>query len=378
MKKFAIAVLALTFAVAATPSEVAPVIDEQGYFIEAGSDATDDVIAGAVADARDAGGHLSIVALAEDPSQGCATFAESTLEQTSTGEGTVLCLSPGLVGWAKHNSYWTTSELNDALEVALDGATSDESAVLFVDSLLGVGEGGGSGFWIFLGFIIVVVGGIAFLVWRSNKSSQKRAAQALARMKTETQGRIDALANDILDDEDEVTEAGNREASDRFDKATATYSEASDRLGAAKTPEEVVEIAGDVDEAIWHLDSAEAILDGSPLPPKPERPRPPEPDPAPESAVPGSRTSNAPVSTSGTRSSTGVPPLEPYRRRQTRQSSFGADDMMKAMLAMQAMKSIGGRRSGSSGSRRGSSGGSSSGSGSRSPGRSRGGGRKRR
>ena len=156
MKKIIVALFALVFAVAATPSEVAPVIAETGYFIEDGADATDEVIGTAVSDARNAGGDLSIVALAEDPPQGCATFAESTLEQTPSGEGTVLCLSPGLVGWAKNNSYWTTSELNDATEAALDGATSDDSAVLFVNSLLGVDEGGGNGLLIFLGFVVLV------------------------------------------------------------------------------------------------------------------------------------------------------------------------------------------------------------------------------
>lgn len=367
--RYVIAILAVVFAVGAMPSEVAPVVAEQGYYIEDGADATDEVIGRAVSDARDAGGDLSIVALAEDPSQGCATFAESTLEQTPTGEGTVLCLSPGFVGWAKNNSYWTTSELNEATEAALDGVTSDDSATLFVDSLLS--EGGGNGLLIFLGFVVLIVGGIAFLIWRGTKSAAKQAAEALDEMKSKTQKQIDALANDILDDEAEIKEARSREASGRFDKATAIYAGASDRLAGATTPQQVVEISGDIDEAIWHLDCAEATLDGSPLPDKPERPKLPEPDPA---SAPAPRS----TSTARTSTSAGIPPLEPYQRRQARRSSFGGDDMMKAMLAMQAMKSVGGGRSRRSRSRSSSSGASSSGASSRSPGRSRGGGRKRR
>ena len=262
--------------------------------------------------------------------------------------------------------------------MSLDGDTSDDSAVLFVDSLLGVDEGGGgNGLLIFLVFILVVGGGIAFLVWRGNRSAQRKAADALAEMKGETQKQIDALANDILDDEDEVRESGDAGAADRFDKATAIYTEASDRLARATTPQQVVDIAGDVDEAIWHLDCAEAMLDGSPLPEKPERPTVHEPEPPsrPATTPQGPFTSNAPPTSSTT---TGVPSLEPYQRRQTRRSSFGADEMMKAMLAMQAMNAMGGGRRGSS--RRSSSGSSSSrsGSSSRSPGRARGGGRKRR
>ena len=55
--------VSLVLVFAATPSEVSPVVARDGYFIEAGSDATDAVVGNAVSEARFAGGALSVVVL---------------------------------------------------------------------------------------------------------------------------------------------------------------------------------------------------------------------------------------------------------------------------------------------------------------------------
>ena len=363
VRTIVLAALALVVLTGATPpGDAASVASTTGYFIEDGADATDEVVGGAVSDARNAGSLFYAIVLAEEPPSGATTYAEAVLSDVPNGEGTVLTVAPETIGWAKNNSRWTVEELNEATEASLEGETSDEVVRLFVDSLLGVeSSGGGGGFPWFLVIVLAVVVGIGFLIWRGRRNQRASAAAALADLKATAESQIAAVANDILADEQEIGEAGNPDASERFDQATAIYADAAERLQAATTPREVLQISADLDQAIWHLDCAEAILDGEPLPPKPEPPKPPA-DPTPASA-------SAPQDGGGA-----LPPLPQYQRRASRRSSFGADDMMRTMIAMQAMRSIGGSRRRGSSSRSGSS----SASRSRSPGRARGGARRRK
>jgi cbb3-type cytochrome oxidase subunit 3 len=352
---------------AAEPAEVAPLVAQEGYFIELGADATDAVVGRAVSDARSAGSRFFVVVLAEEPASGATFYADAILDRLPGQDGTVLVVAPETVGWASNDDVWTPDELNDALDASLGGSTSDDVVTIFVSELIEPSASGRSaGLWL-LAIAVVVVAVIGFIVWRSRRSSRERAARALDQMKAETQLRIDALANDILDDEDEIAEAGNEEADRRFDQATAIYAEAADGLQKAESPAVVVAVASRVDVAIWHLDCAEAILDGQPLPPKPEPPKPDAPAHRPAAADGGTAPST-------------VAPLPPYTRRSTRRSNYGAGDMMKTMLAMQAMRAMSrggfgaGSRSGSRTSSRSTGGSRSS---SRSSGRSRGGGRRR-
>lgn len=356
------ALLAAVFVVAAAePADVAPTVADDGYFIEQGADASVAVVGRAVSDARSEGSRFFVVVLADEPTSGATFYADSILDRLPGQEGTVLVVAPETVGWAQNLDVWTTEELNRALDASLDGRSSDDVVALFVGDLVGSASGSsgsGNGLSVLLVIVVVIGAGIAFVVWWSSRSSKRRRAEQLAQLKAKARAQIDAIANDILDDEDEIAEAKNPQATDHFEEATTIYSGAAERLDGADTATEVVEIASDLDDAIWHLDAAEAILDGRAIPDKPERPA--IPDPAPSSSTAPAARPGAP------------PPLPTYQRRSGRRSGFGADDMVKAVIAMQAMRSLsgGGRRN-----RSHRSGGSSSRS--RSSGRSRGGGRRR-
>lgn len=356
--KILIALSALVFVVAAaSPSEVAPVIATDGFFIEEGADATSDVVGAAVFDARSAGGLFHAVVLVDEPPAGATTYADAVLDELPRQEGTVLVVGPQTVGWASNNDVWTSVDLDRALDASLDASTSGAVVAAFVSELIEPPSSGGGGGWLLV-IGVVLVSGIGFVIWRGSRSRRVSDAQRLAELKAKAQIQIDAIANDILDDADEVSDAANADATGHFEAATATYGEAAGRLEAATTARQVLDISAELDLAIWHLDAAEAILDGQPVPPKPEPPvipdpvTPPPPPPAPASA-PGSPA-----------------PLPTYQRRSARRSGFGADDMVKTMIAMQAMRSIGRSRGGSSSAGRTSSP-------SRSTGRSRGGGRRR-
>ena len=87
--------LAAVFAAgAAAPGDVAPVVTDDGFFIEAGSDATPAVVSRAVSDGRSAGGLLYVVVLVDEPSGGATTYADAVLDDVPRQEGTVLVVAP--------------------------------------------------------------------------------------------------------------------------------------------------------------------------------------------------------------------------------------------------------------------------------------------
>ncbi|MEA3501490.1 MAG: hypothetical protein U9R47_01840, partial [Actinomycetota bacterium] len=82
MKRLILAAFALVVLVAAVqPVDVAPVLETQGFFVEDGSDADAGAVEDAVAEARFAGGNLSVAVLAVEPSGGGTIFAENTLDE---------------------------------------------------------------------------------------------------------------------------------------------------------------------------------------------------------------------------------------------------------------------------------------------------------
>ncbi len=369
------------FLVAATPAETIPDLSTQGYFIEEGSGATDECVSGAVSDARASGGNLFISVLADEPGGGATTFAGNTLDALDV-DGTVFVVAPETVGWESQGDVWTTDELNDAVDAALEGSSDDDVVRRFVNSLTGddfectsaAASGGGGSGWIFLIILVVIIGGIVFLVVRSSKKTSQDRRDGVA---AKVQAQIDDIANDILELEGEVRQSGNAEAIEHFDAATAQFTTASDRLAAATDSVAVMDLSYDLDVAIWHLDSAEAIIDGNPVPEKPVKPAPPPPpttrvQPTPQPTATADdlpdRLERRPSGISGD-----LPPQLPeYGRRQSRASSYGSNEVLAAILAAQAMGGLGGGGSRSP-SKRSSSGSSRR----RSGGRTRGGGRRR-
>ncbi|NHZ70977.1 MAG: hypothetical protein GWP18_04980 [Proteobacteria bacterium] len=359
--KVLLSLVAIAFVAAATPSEVAPVVATDGYFIETGSDATANAVGTAVADARFAGGALSVVVLAEEPSSGATVFGDAVLDRLPSSTGTVLVVAPETVGWASAGDIWTNDQLDAALDASLDGSSSDDVVEIFVAELIEPSSGGSSGLLIFVGFIVVVGGAIAFLVVRASKRQREEALEQVESLRATAQLQIDAIANDILDLEDEVRMSDDAAVQDHYTAAIETYTGASEKLGGLSSGRDIVDFDYELDVAVWRLDTAEAMLDGNPLPEKPARPQ--YQPPTVQETSRGSTSSDERGVTA---------PLPEYRRRPQRRSSFGAAEMAAAVLASQAMRGMGGRR-GMGGGRRGSS---------RSSGRSssprmRGGGRRR-
>ena len=328
--KALIGALALVFLVAAaSPQDVARVVLTDGYFIEDGADATDQVVGNAVFDARASGGLLSVVVLAEEPSAGATTFADAVFNFVA--EGTILVVAPVTVGWSSDGEDWTEEELNRALDRSLDGSTSDDIVEIFVSELVAPSSSGGGGLGILVVIGLIAAVGIAFFAWRSSKANKARLARIMGDLRAKAGAQVEDVANDILELESEVRDAADRTINEHFQAASQIYSAATDALEHADSPQDIVAVSAKLDDAIWNLDAVEALLDGNPVPPKPEPPKANE--------APAPSASRPPASSD----SSGQPPLTPYRRRESRRSSFGAGDILAAVLASGALRTRGRR-----------------------------------
>ena len=318
--------------IAATPDDVVPSLQANGYYIESGSNASEQVVSEAVFNGRAAGGRLYIVVLAEEPPGGATTFADSTLDQLV--DGYVLVVAPETVGYSGDGTAWTAAEMNAAVDASLGGESDDEVVDLFVGTLTqdsipaptgqppadAPSGGGVSILW--LAVIGVVVVGV--FVYASNRGKTRREESRMAHVKDLAKQKLNEVANDILEMEDEVTTSGNSDVSAHYQRASALYSEATEANDRADSVQEMMKVSEKLDLAIWELDCAEAILDGKPLPSKPEPPVVETPTALP---VPEGRGPTAPPSTPD------------FDRRPQRQST-GSGDMLNVLLTMMAMGSM--------------------------------------
>jgi hypothetical protein len=332
MKRLLLLAVASLFLVAATPDQVVPELEDNGYYIEAGSTASEAVVSDAVFEGRADGGRLYLVVLSEEPAGGATTFSDSVLDRL--GSGYVVTIAPETVGFTGDGTAWSVEEMNTAIDASLDGGSDDQVVELFISELTGAGivpspggeepaDGGGGFGWIWL---VVIAGGALLIFSAMRNSSKKRAEVAgseLEKVKAMAKAKLAEVANDIIEMEHEVELSDNAEVKSHYQSASATYAEALARTEKDPGPAEMLDVVRDLDVAIWELDVAEALLDGKPVPekPKPPEPKPParQPDPAPTER-----------------------PEDSYGRRPERQSSYAGSDLMTALWALLAMSGRGG------------------------------------
>jgi hypothetical protein len=362
------ALLVLVFAFSASPvaasavepDEIAEQVFTQGFYVEEGASITDAEASAIVSSARNEGSRYHLIVLVETPPGGNTAFADAVYDRMGIDSGTVFVLSEDDTGWVSVDEF-TEAELEEAFIIASDAGGSDAAyaanftAALFgldlnVGSTGGSGSadtgsaaggsddgGGGSGFLWF----ILIVGGLGLLVWwliRRNKAQASKVTESqLAKARSEIQVQLDGIANDILDMEVEVRGANNATVDALFDEASTTYSEASDELAAADTPQKLLDLSNKVDLAVWQLDSCEAILDGKQAPPKPEPQKlapPPQPEPSQRAPGGGSAGSSLPPR----------PSYPQYQRRSSRRSSGLSPGMLDVLIGLGAGAMMGRRR----------------------------------
>ncbi len=339
--------LGVSGVLAATISEVVDDVSATGFYLDNGVSISEDDASDIVSAARNNGSRFYLVVLDDTPLGGNTAFAEAVLDDLNVDSGTILVLSAEDVGWVTDNEGFTEEDLEAAFELASAAGGSDaDYAANFVIGLFDETEavpeptaapaasaasdssdGGGSGLmWL----LIIVVGGGLLLFWvvrRSNKQSVNAAAEQMAAARAVVQKQVDAIANDILDMEDEVRGADNAEVDGFYNEASATYRTITERLQQADTPHELVDLSNDLDVAIWQLDCAEALLDGKPKPPKPERKQlEPEQPTGERVTIPA--------------------PRDDYQRRPGRRSSYMGPGVMEILIGVAGQVLAGGGRRG--------------------------------
>ena len=329
-------IIALSFLlIAATPGEVVPQLESDGYYIEPGSTATEETVSEAVFAGRSDGGRLYLVVLADEPPGGATTFSDSVLDELI--EGYVVTVAPETVGFAGDGSAWSADQMNSAIDASLDGDTDDQVVELFIADLTGQSatpspddqpsptDGAGSSIWVW-----VVLAGVALLVYlairRASRQNADRALSELEKVRAKAREKLADIANDIIEMEDEVQLSESPEIMAHYQRASSIYTGTLALVESSPSAKEMIEVVRQLDLAIWELDAAEALLDGKPIPdkPKPPEPAPPPRQPRPEEPRPERDELD-----------------ERFGRRPERQSSYSGNDLMSALWAILAMSQRG-------------------------------------
>lgn len=333
MRRLVIAVSFLL--IAASPGEVVPQLESDGYYIEPGSPASEAVVSDAVFAGRSDGGRLYLVVLAGEPPGGATTFSDSVLDEL--GGGYVVTVAPETVGFAGDGSFWSADQMNSAIDASLDGDSDDRVVELFISELTGAPEtpppddsqpssdGGGTSIWVW-----VVLAGVGLLVYlairRSSRRESERASSELEKVRAKAREKLAEIANDIIEMEDEVQLSEIPEVQAHYQSASSIYTATLALVESSPSAKEMVEVVRQLDLAIWELDAAEARLDGKPIP---DKPRPPEPAAPPEEPPPEARRSEREYAD------------DRFGRRPERQSSYAGNDLMSALWAILAMSQRG-------------------------------------
>ena len=279
--------LAVTSGISAAqdPDEIAVELRDNGVYVEPGAEGDESELAGIVS-----GTSVSIVSLANDILPSAESFSRDLRDDVG---GTVLVVTPSEIAAA------STTFPNDDVDRALDafGGSVEDGTRSFIsaldatttagaDSSSGEGStdgssGGGSaaGLLIVLGVIVVAIVAVVLFVRSRNR---KRVKDEIETRRATVGEELEQIGGEIVELSDRVTVTDNDEATTHFRVANEEFLGLQDRLAAAKTLWEVTQVDYDADQTAWHLDAAEALVEGNAVPEQPPDPRLQRPEPPPE------------------------------------------------------------------------------------------------
>ena len=156
-------------------------------------------------------------------------------------------------------------------------------------------DSGGSGLgWLVIAVPVVLIVGAVWLSSRNRRKKQQAEGLDVARrLRAQIQTELDELANDVLVLSGPIDLCDDPDAVQHYREAAGTYTAISDEIPDLDQLEnadlaELVDLGARVAHARWQMDAAEAIIDGEPVPDKPEV-EPPPPPPVPEKPAPAPR-----------------------------------------------------------------------------------------
>ena len=243
--------------------------------------------------------------------------------ERAEAEWTVLVLSPfgpDQLDVGASSATVGDDTIDAAFDAAFDQSSRDpiDFARTFANGLSDAGGGGGG-----IGFLVVVLVIVVVVVaglWLLSRRGKRQGARRIDDAKGELRDDIAGVANDILQLGDRADVAADEEALGHFQPANELYLRVDGALPGASTFDEVDDLDDELELAAWHLDTAEAIVDGTTRPDKPDFDEPWEGDarPAAESLPNPPRVQD--------------PPAAPRPRPAPRQSSGGGSGLGTAIL----------------------------------------------
>jgi hypothetical protein len=213
---------------------------------------------------------LYFVALAEDPPEGADVVARDIL--AALPGGTVVVVTPTDLGAV--SADFSDAQLSSALDASIDAYDTSyvDGFRAFAGALIGEKpvKGGSDAGLIALVILVVLIVVVVVIVRRGKKSDEDIQKRRLTEARTEIGTQMDAVANRILELNDQVEVAANDEATAHYRAATDTYDSARDEFQKATTLEQLETLSGRLDHARWDLEAADALTEGRPVPPEPE------------------------------------------------------------------------------------------------------------
>ena len=123
---------------------------------------------------------------------------------------------------------------------------------------------------------VVVAGVLAYRVYQSRTErvrADKIERADVASLTDQVEVMLAKTANRILDLEGRPGLASSSEANEHFQSAVSTFVSADEDLDGATSTYRLQALVSELDDALWRLDAAEALLDGEEPPPRPEMAR---------------------------------------------------------------------------------------------------------
>ena len=276
-----LAVLPVAAASAQSVEGIAEELELRGYHIGAGADITIEEMERLV----DRFPGFGFVALGATPSGGADLLADRLLnEAPSTRTVVVLTADEAGAASADHDdaaldrafdvAFATTGDtyLRDFEQVAeaLAGGGVFPPGPGTTGTTPGTPSSGSGGFPIMWVIVLGAVAYFGFRMWRNSQDDERAVGRRAAEAKREIESQMAAVANQILEVSDRPALADNREATAHFRQASEIFRSAEARLESATTASDLAALADDLDDARWELAAAEALLDGRPVPDRPE------------------------------------------------------------------------------------------------------------
>jgi hypothetical protein len=275
-----VVLLAIALPVAAqTADDIATEVELRGYFIDGEAGISIDEMEELV----DRYPGIGFVALDDTPGGGADLLADRVLEAI-TSRDTVVVLTAEEAGAASavHDDERLDAAFDAAFASTGDTYLRDFEQVASalagapVTTLPGAttapptpasDSGGISLLWL---IAIGALGYFAYRMWRNAQDDERAVGRRFGEAKGEIGTQMAAVANHILELADRPDLPANSEATAHFRRASEMYSSAEVRLAEATSTASFEALADDLDDARWELAAAEALLDGRPVPDRPE------------------------------------------------------------------------------------------------------------